>query len=327
MNRQHRRVNEQPELLPPPLEFEPPPNGNNPAPDQVFAPGSLFAVENILPSMARKRRAKPGRGHRSKGEDARRTGYAIGATRPTDSVQDVAVAATLRAAALRQGGTNGEAKRRRGEEAKNPRVIASSRPRLITSSDLRVKVRRARTGNLVLFVVDASGSMGARKRMVAVKGAILSLLLDAYQKRDRVGLITFRGQDAELLVPPTNSVELAERCLRQMPTGGKTPLAAGLFLAQQTLERSLKQDAALSPLLVLVTDGRANVGQTAQLRRVATMLAQTETPSLLLDSEQGFVKMGAAQELALWLEADYMPLDRLQARDIARQVRGKLGHR
>ena len=307
-------MSEQPELPPPPpLEFEPPPNGKNPAPDQAFAPGSLFAVEHVLPSLARRRRSKPGRGHRSKGEDSRRTGYAIGATRPTDSVQDVAVAATLRAAALR-----------RGDGAENPRVLASSPPRILPD-DLRVKVRRARSGNLVLFVVDASGSMGARKRMVAVKGAILSLLLDAYQKRDRVGLITFRGQDAEVLVPPTNSVELAEKCLRQMPTGGKTPLAAGLFLAQQTLERSLKQDAALSPLLVLVTDGRANVGQTAQLRRVATMLAQTETPSLLLDSEQGFVKMGAAQELALWLEADYMPLDRLQARDIAGRVRGKLG--
>jgi magnesium chelatase subunit D len=192
------------------------------------------------------------------------------------------------------------------------------------AADLRVKIRRARTGNLILFVVDASGSMGARRRMIAVKGAVLSLLLDAYQKRDRVGLIAFRGPGAEVLVPPTNSVELAEQRLRQMPTGGRTPLAAALQLAERVLAGHLQRDAALTPLLVLITDGRPNVGQPGELRQAALTLAQKRVAALVLDSEQNFVRLGAAREVAAWLEADYLPLDRLRAGLIAGQVRQKL---
>jgi magnesium chelatase subunit D len=177
---------------------------------------------------------------------------------------------------------------------------------------------------LILFVVDASGSMGARQRMVAVKGAVLSLLLDAYQKRDRVGLIAFRGAGAELLAPPTNSVELAEQYLRQMPTGGRTPLAAGLQLAERVLVSHLQRDAALTPLLVLLTDGRPNVGTPAQLRHAALSLAQKRIASLVLDSEQGFVRMGTAREVAAWLNAEYLPLEQLRAGFIAGRVRQKL---
>jgi magnesium chelatase subunit D len=166
--------------------------------------------------------------------------------------------------------------------------------------------------------------MGARKRMVAVKGAILSLLLAAYQKRDRVGLITFRGSGARLLVPPTNSVELAERQLRQLPTGGQTPLAAGLRLADQVLTAYLQRDAALTPLLVLITDGRANLGPPVQLRQVTGTLAQKKLAALVLDSEQGFVRLGLARELAVWLNAQYLPLDELRAETIVSQVRQKL---
>jgi magnesium chelatase subunit D len=192
---------------------------------------------------------------------------------------------------------------------------------------LRVKVRRARTGNLILFIVDASASMGARKRMAAVKGAILSLLLEAYQKRDRVGLITFRGQGAQLLVPPTNSVELAERQLRRLPTGGRTPLAAGLQLAGQTLAHYLQRDSALAPLLVLVTDGRANTGSPTHLRQAAFHLAQQPVTSLVLDSEEGLVRLGLARDLAHWLGAEYLPLDHLAAETISRQVRRRLRRR
>jgi magnesium chelatase subunit D len=166
--------------------------------------------------------------------------------------------------------------------------------------------------------------MGARQRMVAVKGAVLSLLLDAYQKRDRVGLIAFRGQGAELLVPPTNSVELAEQRLRQMPTGGRTPLAAGLQLAERVLTSHLQRDAALTPLLVLVTDGRSNVGSPAHLRQAALTLAQKRLAALVLDSEQGFVRLGAAKEIAAWLEGEYLPLEALRAGVIAGRVRQKL---
>jgi magnesium chelatase subunit D len=179
-------------------------------------------------------------------------------------------------------------------------------------------------GNLILFLVDASGSMGARKRMVAVKGAILSLLLDAYQKRDRVGLIAFRGSGAKLLVPPTNSVELAERQLRQLPTGGQTPLAAGLNLADQVLTNYLQRDAALTPLLVLISDGRANFGPQSQLRQTAAKLAQKRLAVLVLDSEQGFVRLGLARDLANWLNAHYLLLDELRTETIVGQIRQRL---
>lgn len=283
--------------------------------EQTFNPGDSFAVRKIVPPLAR-RQPQPGRGRRSQTTAVNQGGHYIRAVVPQGSVRDVAVDATLRAAALRlvQGRLLIEA----------PLPPCPPAPLHILPADLRVKIRRARTGNLILFVVDASGSMGARQRMVAVKGAVLSLLLDAYQKRDRVGLIAFRGSGAEVLVPPTNSVELAEQRLRQMPVGGRTPLAAGLQLAERVLVSHLQRDAALTPLLVLVTDGRSNVGSPAQLRHTALTLAQKRLAALVLDSEQGFVRLGAAKEIAGWLEAEYLPLESLRAGVIAGRVRQRL---
>jgi magnesium chelatase subunit D len=139
-----------------------------------------------------------------------------------------------------------------------------------------------------------------------------------------VGLISFRGAGAQLLVPPTNSVELAERHLRRLPTGGRTPLAAGLQLANQLLTSYLQRDSALTPLLVVVTDGRANAGPPAQLSQVTATIASKQIASLILDSEQGFVRLGLARELAARLMADYLPLDELRAESISRQVRQRL---
>jgi magnesium chelatase subunit D len=300
-------------------------SNRDPAPDRVFSSGQPFAAGQILPPVAGRRSPQPGRGRRSTASATGQAGHFIRATTPRDNVRDIAIAATLRAAALRQavqggGGTKGPL----AKEQPSPGATHSTASLRISPADLRVKVRRARTGNLILFVVDASGSMGARKRMVAVKGAILSLLLDAYQKRDRVGLITFRGRRAEILVPPTNSVELAERCLRRMPTGGRTPLAAGLELAHQTLYTHLQRDSSLTPLLVLVTDGRANVGRSSQLQQAAISLAQAEVKTLVLDSEQGFVRLGAAREIAAWLGAEYLLLDDMRSEAISRRVRGTL---
>ncbi len=298
--------------------------------EQTFTPGDAFAVRKIIPPISR-RQPQPGRGRRSQTTAVNQGGHYICAAVPQGSVRDVAVDATLRAVALRLVQGNGdEAQGSRGaEEQGRSQVISplpsrSPAPPRVLPADLRVKIRRARTGNLILFVVDASGSMGARQRMVAVKGAVLSLLLDAYQKRDRVGLIAFRGQGAEVLVPPTNSVELAEQRLRQMPTGGRTPLAAGLQLAERVLMSHLQRDAALTPLLVLVTDGRSNVGSPAQLRYAALALAKKRLAALVLDSEQGFVRLGAAKEIAAWLEGDYLTLEGLRAGVIAGRVRQSL---
>ncbi len=301
----NRRESESPDLPP-----QQPDSGV--APDQIVAPGTPPPLNHNLPTIS-VRQAKPGRGRRHKSKAVEQRGYVVGATRPQGNVQDVALAATLRASALR----------RAKYSHNSPDIDLPNQP-LITANDLRVKIRHARTGNLILFVVDASGSMGARKRMVTVKGAILSLLLDAYQKRDRVGLITFRGQGAKVLVSPTNSVELAERQLRQLPTGGRTPLTAGLQLADQMLGNYLRKDAALIPLLVLVTDGRANSRQANHLRQTALMLQQKQIAALVLDSEQGFVKLGKARQIAEWLGGDYLPLEGLQSNQVSRQVRQRL---
>ncbi len=317
------------------------------AQDQIVAPGMPFTANRILPSLTTPKTATLGRGRRNYTIATDQGGHYVRPVKPVGPARDIALAATLRVAALRSyfdnqtedelGHISAPSIPQRGKQMASTgsfEIPPSGRlggatleqPSIsLTPSDLRVKLRRSRTGNLILFAVDASGSMGARKRMVAVKGAILSLLLDAYQKRDRVGLVVFRGQGAELVVPPTNSVELAARHLQTLPTGGRTPLAAGLQVAAKTLNHYLQRDSALTPLLVLITDGRANQGAPTHLRHLATTLAQKRIASLVLDSEQGFVRLGAAQELAQWLGAEYLPLDQMRGEAIAGQVRARLG--
>lgn len=297
----------------------------------MFAPGDPFILNQPLPS-ASSRRPQAGRGRRSQATATHQGGPFLRAAVPTGPIRDIALAATLRAAALRLAQTPPSPSSLVQPASADPQPgfpnLQSPISNLqfpISPPDLRVKIRRVRTGNLILFVVDASGSMGARKRMIAVKGAMLSLLLDAYQKRDRVGLITFRGQSAQLLVPPTNSVELAERQLRQLPTGGRTPLPAGLQLADQVLTNHLKRDHALTPLLVLITDGRVSSSSSGHLQQIATGLAQKKMAALVLDSEQGFVRLGLARQLAQWLGGHYLLLDELQTETIVRQVRSSLG--
>jgi magnesium chelatase subunit D len=162
--------------------------------------------------------------------------------------------------------------------------------------------------------------------MAAVKGAILSLLLDAYQKRDQVGLIAFRGTAAELVLPLTGSIDLAEAHLRALPSGGRTPLAHALYLAATTLRRQHLARPDARPLLVLVTDGRANVplagGDALEdARACAALLAAQDIPTLLVDSEQGPAALGLARELAARLGARYVTLEHLGADTLAGAVR------
>jgi magnesium chelatase subunit D len=227
-------------------------------------------------------------------------------------LHDLALDATLRAAAPHQ--------RARRASALAPRALHLER------RDFRQKVREARAGTSVLFVVDASGSMAARRRMAAVKGAILSLLLDAYQKRDQVGLIAFRGTAAELILPLTGSIDLAEAYLRALPSGGRTPLAHALYLAAATLRRQRLARPDAQPLLVLVTDGRANVpladGDALEdAYACAALLAAQRIPALLVDSEQGPAALGLARDLAARLGARYVPLEHLGADTLAGAVR------
>jgi magnesium chelatase subunit D len=181
--------------------------------------------------------------------------------------------------------------------------------REVRPADLREAVHVGREANLVLFVVDASGSMAARKRMTVVKTAVLSLLRDAYQRRDRIGMITFRGHDAEQVLPPTSSHEVGVLRLASLRTGGRTPLAAGLRAAAATIATERRRDPRRRPLLILVTDGRATSGPDPV--SVAPLLDGVAT--VVVDCESGPVRLGLARRLATALDADLMPLETLEA--------------
>jgi magnesium chelatase subunit D len=199
---------------------------------------------------------------------------------------------------------------------------------VLQRDDLREAVREGREGNLVLFCVDASGSMAARQRMSAVKGAVLSLLLDAYQRRDKVGLVTFRGADAELALPPTSSVEAGAARLRALPTGGRTPLAAGLLRSREVLRVERLRDPRRRPLLVLVTDGKATSGgadPVVHAHRAASLLAADAVASVVVDCEIGPVRLGMAATLAARLHGLTLRVEELAADALADAVRDVWG--
>ncbi|MFZ2528409.1 MAG: VWA domain-containing protein, partial [Rhodococcus sp. (in: high G+C Gram-positive bacteria)] len=191
--------------------------------------------------------------------------------------------------------------------------------------ELRRKVIEGKESNLVLLCVDASGSMAARTRMTQVKTAILSLLLDAYHRRDTVGLVTFRGDRGHVLLPPTNSVDVAAARLRELPAGGRTPLAEGLSEAAETIRRHQLRDPDRRALLVVVTDGRATSGDDAVNRSlaIADTIAGRGIASVVLDSETGRFRMGLARRLAERLGAEYVPVGDVHADAITSAVRGR----
>ena len=231
-------------------------------------------------------------------------GRTVGARLPQDRPFALHLPATVRAAVVRRAAA---------PPLRPAPVPAAGATRFLrpTPADLREAVREGREGNLVLFAVDASGSMAARQRMRAVKGAVLSLLLDAYQRRDKVGLVTFRGTGAELALPPTSSVEAAARRLTSLATGGRTPLAAGLARAARVLAAERLRDPRRRALLIVVTDGRATSGSDADLARAAAMLAGTA--SVVVDCEASVLRLGMAERLAVQLGATLFRLDELEA--------------
>ena len=188
--------------------------------------------------------------------------------------------------------------------------------------------------------------MGAQRRMAAVKGAVLSLLLDAYQRRDRVALISFRGSGAQVLLPPTGSVDLAQLCLQEMPTGGRTPLGQGLLKALELVEAETIKDRDVLPLIVLLSDGRANVGfspegpgarpkqpglepgggfqDLREVQAVASLVDAQRVPSVVIDTELGFIRLGLARPIAEAMGGRYLQLEDLQADSLARIVQQEL---
>ena len=278
---------------------------DGPAPAQpAAAPGATFRVRRLeVPGVGA---GAEGRRSRARGSAGRVTG----ARRPRGPVRQVHLTATLTAAApyqVQRGRTGPGGLRLRRE-------------------DLREARREGREGNLILFLVDASGSMAARARMGAVKGAVLSLLLDAYQRRDKVGMITFRGSAARVLLPPTSSVEAAAARLAELPTGGRTPLAAGLLRAHEVLRTERLRDPDRRPLLVVVTDGRATArsGDPDPVRaahQAAGLLAAAQVTSVVVDCESGTIRLGLAAGLARALDGALLRLDELAAGPLADSVR------
>ncbi len=274
-------------------------------------PGAASEVDvRLATPLDRERRTGGGRRQTTIADDSR--GRYVRASIPAEgAVADVAVDASVRAAAIRSGRLEGGAALK------------------VELADVRAKVRRRRVGATVVFCVDASGSMSAARRMECAKAAVLELLDDAYKRRDRVGLVAFRGDNAELVLSPTSSVEVARTRLREVKTGGATPLAHGIHSAMDALEAEVRRNKDVVPWLVLVTDGRANVPLNGGLgsedaHSAATRVRSAKLNAIVIDTNPASSASAAARELARTARAEYVRLDTLDGSAVAKAVRGRL---
>jgi magnesium chelatase subunit D len=257
------------------------------------------------------------RGRRSRTHTDRKHGRYIQARPAGDKLDDIAFDATLRAAAPFQ--------RDREEEREKYRLAYS-----IHRGDLQRKVRVRKAANLILFVVDASWSMAVAERMNATKGAIMSLLTDAYQRRDRVGLVVFQKDRAQLILTPTNSVTLAKKALADIPVGGKTPLSAGLLLALEVFKREKISHPDVMPLMILLTDGAGNVSMSTNLppqeeaHRIADQIKESDIRNVTINMEHAAFDQGLARGLADRLGGPCYTLAELHAAALYDTVRAEL---
>jgi Mg-chelatase subunit ChlD len=247
-------------------------------------------------------------GRRSVTRTERKRGRYIQSRPANGKTNDLAFDATLRAAAPFQ--------KERGEIKKRNRVAFAIRP-----VDYMKKIRVRRAANLILFLVDASWSMAVAERMAATKGAILSLLTDAYQRRDRVGLIVFQKNIATLVLRPTSSVMLAEEALSDIPVGGKTPLSAGLMMAYEVLRKEKLLHPEIMPLLIILTDGAGNVAvgllpPQEEAYRTAEMIAKEKIHSVVINMEHAAFDQGLAQQLADHLKSPCYTITDLKAENL-----------
>jgi magnesium chelatase subunit D len=254
-------------------------------------------------------------GRRSTSKTDRKRGRYIQARPSPNNPADLAFDATLRAAAPFQ-------KQRKQESTHGPALR-------VKRYDYQKKVRVRKSANLILFVVDASWSMAVAERMAATKGAIMSLLTDAYQRRDRVGLIVFQKDQARLVLPPTNSVELAQKALRDIPVGGKTPLSAGLTLTHLILTQETRIHPDVAPLVIILTDGAGNVSQSGlpaqeEAYRVCETIGKLKIRTVVINMEHPAFDQGLAQKLADHLESPCYSLKELKAESLYRTVRDEL---
>jgi magnesium chelatase subunit D len=281
--------------------------------EKIFEVGETFRVKRI--ERRKDRILRRGSGRRSRTRTSQKQGRYVKSTLHRDR-GDLALDATLRAAAPHQG-------RRAG---------SSQLAVAIRDEDIREKVREKRIGTFLLFLVDASGSMGAQNRMVASKGAIMSLLLDAYQKRDRVAMVSFRGREALTLLPPTCSIDLAGKLLQDLPVGGRTPLSAGLARGYEVVRNQLLKEPSSRPIVVVITDGKSNVAlaETAHPRKeslslAASMARDDRIQFIVVDTEaNGMIRFGLARSLADSLGAEYCRIEDLKANQLLDLVRRRL---
>jgi magnesium chelatase subunit D len=290
---------------------ETPQNGEKPSSrEEVQEIGAPFKVRWF--AAGKDHRLRSGSGRRSRTRSATKQGRYVKST-PRRSRNDLALDATLRAAAPFQ----------------IMRKLLTPDGRMavrIEESDIREKIRERRVGNVLIFLVDGSGSMGAGRRMVETKAAIMSLLLDAYQKRDKVCMIVFRGTEAEVVLPPTGSIDMAGKLLAEMPIGGRTPLSAGLSKTAEILTLILRKTPTARPLVLVLTDGKTNVGLgDAPPHREALSLAVRlkerfeDVRFSVIDTEPpGVVRFELAHRLAAALRADYFHPETLKAEELVK---------
>lgn len=296
-------------------EVETPPpetNEGGSSDEEQLVEGENVALLSLIPAIPRDRLLRQGSGRRSKTKSGANKGrYASFTAHPTPRQHDLALDATLRVAAPYQS-----------QRDHSDCAVA------LTDADLRFKVREDHVGATIVFAVDASGSMGAQKRMKAAKEAILSMLLDSYQKRDRIGLVAFRKEGAQTLLDITASVDLAQKKLQELPTGGRTPLAAGLYQSWQLLKARRLKDPELLPMLVLVTDGRANRSlwtedAVADALRAAELIRQDHIHTVVVDTEKEFISLHIARQLADVMDAAYYKVDDLKAEQLQTIVKSR----
>lgn len=269
--------------------------------EQFFDIGAPFKVRKI--SSPKDRKTRRGSGRRSRSRVSQKQGRYTKSTILRKN-NDIALDATLRAAAPFQ---------RHRENERGMAVV-------LREQDIREKIREKRLGNLLIFVVDASGSMGAKGRMVASKGAVMSLLIDAYQKRDKIAMVSFRKDEAVVNLPVTSSVELAATMLREMPVGGRTPFSAGMVKGYEIARNHLIKEPEARPILIVITDGKANkaLGPGKPLDEVFEVSRKISREErirfLVVDTEEpGLINFGLAGKIAGLLGAEYYKIDDLQA--------------
>ena len=293
---------------PPPLDDAAPPGeGKSLAGEVTATPGEPFSVEPLELPPSRVVRNAPG--SRTKTRSENKTGRYVRATPTPPAMADLALDATLRAAAPYQ----------------SMRDRRSNLGLAIAEPDLRHKVRERKIGRHILFLVDASGSMGAKDRMRETKAAILSLLLEAYRRRERVGLVVFQGEKAVNALPFTHSIEVAQRYLRDLPTGGKTPLPHGLALALDLIKQERAKHPKDAYLLVLITDGKANVSLTGkvameEVKELAAQVRPLGINSLILNTERYWHEASCLPEISQLMGASYYTIEKLKAQDLVTRI-------